>query len=251
MTPPPIPIHLLSEGDQARLALREVQRKLQKGINGGAPIKLATLPGVQGLSHATRFIDGGRDAFIEFVQLAVLNNEPIACRWWAVYAELPPYPRSIVSFDDVCAASGVRPAELVPVIVSTAMTLGMDVGNLVAAVMHPKVVAAHVASAASIDGEHPEISFRDRLAFLQARGQAPLPRNTSINIHANASANAKAAAASSAEPSVPSFSAEMSSLSAPRTTVQRQITDGDPQEPFDFLREAEPQPLTVGGSADD
>ena len=249
LAPPPIPVQLLSEVDRGRLALRDVQRKLSKH---DAPLKLTTLPGVQGLSHATRFIDGGREAFIEFVQLAVLNNEPVACRWWAVYAELPPYPRSIISFDDVCAASGVKPADLVPVVVSTAMTLGMDVGNLVAAVMHPKVMAAHAQSAVDVNGDHPEISWRDRLAFLQARGAAPLPRNTTINVHANASANAKAAAAASAEPTVPSFSAEMSSLAAPRTAVQRQLADGGSTEPFDFLREAsEPQPITVGGVADD
>lgn len=240
---PAAPIANLSDADRSRLALRETQRKLSKR---DAPLKLTTLPGVQGLSHATRFLDGGRETFIEFVQLAALNNEPIAQKWWAVYAELPPYPRSIVSFDDVCAASGVKPAELVPVIVSTAMRLSMDVGNLVAAVMHPKVVQAHVDSASRIDGEYAEISFKDRLAFLQARSMAPLPRNTTVGIHVNASANAKAAAAATAEPSVPSFSNEMTSLTAPRQIVQGELVEAteqriaaenaDTRETFAFLR---------------
>lgn len=238
-----MPIARLSEADRTRLALRDTQRKLQKGR--GAPVALVTLPGVQGLSHATRFLDGGRETFIEFVQLAVLNNDPVACKWWTVYAELPPYPRSIVSFDDVCAASGVKPFDLIPVIVSTAMRLGMDVGNLVAAVMHPKVIAAHVKSASETDGLNPEISFKDRLAFLQARNMAPLPRNTSINVHANASANAKAAAASASEPSVPSFSNEMNTLTAPRQIVQGELVEAteqrieqeqaSPTAPFAFL----------------
>ena len=228
--------------------MRLAQRRLDKG---GASLKLCTLPGVQGLSHATRFIDGGRDAFIEFVQIAVQNRNETAIKWWAVFAELPPYPRSIVSLDDVCAASGVKPSDLMPVVVSTAMTLGMDVGNLVAAAMHPKVIAAHVRSAAHIGGEHAEIHHKDRLAFLQARNMAPLPKNTTINVNANASASAKAAAQARNEPSVPSFSDEMATLSDPRATVQGQITEGtvievDPTETFAFLKP--PVPGAVGGA---
>jgi hypothetical protein len=219
---PPIPIHELPDVDRARVEVRLAARRLDRG----ATVKLVTLPGVQGLSHATRFIDGGRDAFIEWVQLAVQNRNEVAIKWWAVYAELPPYPRSIVSLDDVCAASGVKPSELMPVVVSTAMAIGMDVGNLVAAAMHPKVVAAHIRSAAHVGGEHAEIHLKDRMAFLQARNMAPLPKNTTINVNANASASAKAAAQARLEPSVPSFSDEMATLQDPRAGVQQQLAEG-------------------------
>lgn len=209
-------------------------------------IKLPTLPGIHGLSSAMRFIDGGRERFIEVVQMAMQNGDELATKWFAIYAEMPPYPRSIVSLDDVCAASGVKPFELVPVVVSTAMRVGMDVGNMVAAFMHPAVIAAHVESATRIDGEHAEINFKDRLAFLQARSLAPLPRNTTVKVNNNVAANANAAAQSLADPSVPAFSDEMHTLTGPRAAVQQQLVEGqviDPEpatsKPFDFLKTAQ------------
>lgn len=195
-----------------------------------------------------RFIEGGRERFIEVVQMAMQNGDELATKWFAIYAEMPPYPRSIVSLDDVCAASGVKPYELVPVVVSTAMRLGMDVGNMVAAFMHPQVVAAHVESAARIDGEHADIHYKDRLAFLQARNMAPLPKNTVVRVNNNVSASAAAAAQASADPSVPSFEGEMHTLTGPRADVQRQITDGEvvdgdasTAKPFAFLHRASAQ----------
>lgn len=162
-----------------------------------------TLSGVQPFSAMTRFVDGGRAKVIETLQTAVLNNDPVACQWWAVYRELPSYPRSIISFDDVCAASGVSPQQLVLVLVSTEMTFGQDVGNYVAAVMHPKVIAKLAESAERIDGDYAEIALKDRHAFLQARGFLAVPKGATINVHASASAQAASAAAQ--EPSVPSF----------------------------------------------
>ncbi len=188
-----------TDAESARLALREVTRKLDRT----APTKLVTLPGVQPISAMTRFIDGGRDRFIELMQLAVLNNEAVALQWWEVYRELPSYPRSIISFDDVCAASGVSPRDLMLIIISTAMDFGQDVGNLVAAVTHPKVVTKMAESAQRIDGEFADIALKDRLAFLEARGFLPSKKGATINVHASASAQAASAAAQ--EPSVPSF----------------------------------------------
>jgi len=218
-----LPLADLTEDDRARLAVREARRKVFGEAQSAHD--LVTLPGVHGLDAAIRFIDGGRDRFLEFVQLAVLNNEMVACKWWDVYRELPPYPRKMVSFDDVCAGAGVRPADLMSVVVSTAMTIGMDAGNLVMAAMHPQVIAAHVKSAERIDGDLAELSQRDRFMFLQGRGLAPVPKGTTVHVHANASASAKAAAAASAEPTVPSFTDDMASLSSARGAVQRQLIE--------------------------
>jgi len=162
-----------------------------------------------------------------------------------VYADLTPYQRSIVSFDDVCAASGVKPADLMPVVVSTAMTIGMDVGNLVAAAMHPKVIEAHVKSAARTEGAYADLSQKDRFAFLQARGLAPLPRNTVVNVHANASASAKAAAAATSEPTVPSFTDDMDALRAARAGVQQSLAAGTP-DVIDLFPEPD-STVVVGG----
>jgi hypothetical protein len=128
-----------------------------------------------------------------------------------------------VSFDDVCCASGVEPAALCGMLVTTAMRFGRTVADMVAAFMHPKVVAAQVASAERIDGDHAEIAYKDRIAFLQGMGSLPIPKGATLNV--NLSASAQAAAASSAEPTVPSFAADLDTISA---RVVRQLPEADP-----------------------
>ncbi len=182
-----------------------------------------TLPGVQPFSAMTRFVDGGRAKVIETLQTAVLNNDPVACQWWEVYRELPSYPRSIISFDDVCAASGVTPQQLIVVLVSTEMTFGRDVGNYVAAAMHPKVISTLVASAERIDGDYADIALKDRHAFLQSQGFLPTPKGATINVHASASAQAASVAAQ--EPTVPSFT-ETIEASSTRVIASASKVDG-------------------------
>lgn len=196
----------ISDQDRLRLELRSRQRAIRK-VDGKANDDLPTLPGVNALSMATRYIDGGRDTFIELVQLAVLDNQPAAVNWYAVYRDLTAYQRSIVSYDDVCAAAGVKPSQLMAAVVSCAMDLGRDVGNMVAALTHPEVVKQLAASAKRIDGDYAEIAHKDRTAFLQAQGYMPVPKSHVINV--NASASAQAAAAAAQEPSVPAFAGDI------------------------------------------
>ena len=175
---------------------------------------LPTVPGVQSLSIATRYIEGGRDTFIEFVQFAVLQKIESAEKWYFVYAELLPSERRIVSFDDVCAASGVRPSELLSAVISAAMEYGIDVGNFVAATAHPLIVSKAVESAQRIGGKGAMIGLRDREMLMQHHNFVPTGRGGGpiVNVHQNASANAQAAAVADADPSVPSFAATMHRL---------------------------------------
>lgn len=179
------------------------------------------------LSLAIRYIDGGRQRFIEFVQMAMQNGNPHAESFLVVFADLTPGDRMKVSFDDVCAAAGVRPADLMSAVVACAMEYGTDVGNLVAAAMHPTIVHQSAKSAKRIGGQFAEISFKDRLLMLQAQKFAPVPKSASVHVHANANANAQAAAAAAAEPSVPAFASDLAALTDAKRTVQRQLTEGD------------------------
>jgi hypothetical protein len=222
----PIPFDL-SKQDEIRMKLRDARRRIAGG-NGEVPKDLPTLPGVQSLAIATRYIDGGRVRFIEFVQMAMLNRLPNCEKWWMVYADLLPGERHTVSYDDVCAAAGVRPSELMAEVVSTGMEFGTDVGNLAAAALHPAIVHQTGKSAKRIAGEYAEIAMKDRHALLQARGFLPVPKGSTIHVHANASANAQAAAAAQADPSVPSFADNMASLSSPRRGVQQQLVEANP-----------------------
>lgn len=234
----------LSEEDRLRIKLRDVKRKIAPGT---APTKLGTLPGVHGFSFATRYIDGGRERVIEFIQLAVLERQPAAERFYAVFADLSKYERSIVSFDDVCSAAGIKPSELLTQIVAVQMEYGRDVGNLVAAMTHPEVIAKMAKSASRIDGEHAELSQRDRFEFLRGRGFLPLPKGaTIVNVHA--SATAQAAAASAAEPSVPSFADDLSFV----RPSQRQIIEADPDTaPVTAPTPATAEPVYVRPSDDE
>ena len=211
-----------SDIDRVRIKLREQGRR-RAGHSGTST--LVTLPGVQSLALATRYIDGGRARFVEFVQMAVLNGDLLAQKWWLVYADLLPAERATVSFDDVCAASGVAPKDLMALVVSTAMEYGTDVGNLVAAALHPAVVHQAAKSAKRIGGQWAEIAQRDRQMLFQHQNFIPIPKGATVHVHA--SANAQAAAAASAEPTVPAFAADMEALRATRQVVQRQLTEAD------------------------
>lgn len=201
----------VKQDDRLRIKLRDRQRKQIK--DGTAPVDLPTLPGFQSLSFATRYIDGGRDKFLEFVQLAVLEEYADAIKWWSVFADLLPYERETVSLDDVTAAAGVRPSRLMSIVVSCAMEMGRDVGNLIAAMTHPLVVAAATKSAQVITGEDKDIGFKDRQMLFQHHNFIPAPKGTTVNVNANASA--KAAAAAAADPSVPKFGNDLRQVGVP------------------------------------
>lgn len=216
----PIEATTLEDKLRVKLELRARQRKVTK--DGTAAAVLVAMPGVHTLSFATRYIDGGRDRFLEVVKYAALDNHPAAVAWWMVYADLLQSEREIVSFDDVCAAAGIRPSDFVALIVKTAMEQGRDAGNLVAAFMHPLVVKAAAESAQRIDGAGAEIGFKDRERLLQGAGLFPIPRAMSINVHA--SANAQAASAAKGEPSVPSFTETLRHAEGIKSGVQKELT---------------------------
>lgn len=227
----------------ARVKLRQRLGKTQAGLLRDLP----TLPGVQSLSIATRYIEGGRERFIEMVQLAVLNKNPHAQQWFMVYADLTPNERIRVSYDDVCAASGVMPSELMAAVVSNAMTFGVDVGNMVAALTHPQVVAAGARAAKETAG------IEDRKMLFQHHGFIPSPKGTQISIHA--SANAQAAAAASKDPTVPSFADDLQGIRQHQPAIDvvpvRALPPTQPAETFEVDEDLAPALVGVGGGARD
>ena len=202
-----------TEAEKIRLRLTEISVKRGAGGGNVRPESIKKLPtsvGVHALSFATRYLEGGRERFIEFVQLAVLNNHPAATAFYEVFLDLSTYQRDLVSFDDVCAAAGVRPSDLMACVVSSAMEMSRDTGNLVAALMHPEIVRQSAKSGKRIGGDFAQIALEDRRMLFQHSGFIPTPKNSTINIHA--SANAQAAAAAAAEPSVPKFAADLDAV---------------------------------------
>lgn len=227
-----------------RLKLRQHRQRVSGKI--GQPLDdLPTIPGVQSLSIATRYIDGGRERFIEFVQFAVLQEIEAAKKWYVVYADLLPSERRVVSFDDVCAASGVRPSDLLAGVISAAMEYGIDVGNFVAAVAHPLIVSKSIESAQRITGKGASIGLRDREMLFQHHNFVPTgAKGPLVQVSNHASANAQSAAVAAADPSVPSFAATMHRI---RSVTPQLGPANEALEPIDMATvTGEKQPVNGG-----
>lgn len=220
---------VLTDQEKISIKLRQKLGAFKKLAPG---IQLPTLPGVQSLSIATRYLEGGRDRFVELVQAAALEQHQPAIDWFVVYADLLPYERAKVSFDDVCAAAGVKPSVLVGLITSVAMEMGRDVGNLVGALTHPQVVAASVAAAKTPGG------IEDRRMLFQHHGYIPVPRSTVVTVNANASASA-AAGARAESGGVPSFAEDLAAIKETGQVATRALPPAVEAEVLTFDRDAE------------
>lgn len=213
-----------------------VTKKLAKLARTQGDATLPTIPGVQSLSLATRHLNGGRDHFIELVQLAALEDDPDAIKFLSVLATLSPYERKMCNFDEVCVAAGVRPSKLVGAVTSCAMEHGADVGNLVYAASHPKVVAAGIAAALKPEGQ------RDREMLFQHAGFIPIPKSTTVNVNASASAAAQAAAAAQGSATgLPSFGDDIRAVGAAGKTAVAQLEAAREAEGITFDGEVVPE----------
>ncbi len=174
----------------------------------------------------TKVVRGGRDRFLDLVVKAALDGDETAKTWWATWEILKVTQQRIASFDDICAASGIKPSEFMAMIIATSMETDQAATEFVAQTFRHKVVRRMAKSAMRIGGQYAEIAQKDRHVFLQGRGFLPVPRSATmtVNVSANASANAKAAAAAASEPSMPDFLGDMQSLQGPKSAIQRELT---------------------------
>lgn len=185
--------------------------------------------GLFNIAMMLRFVPRGRASAIEMMQRAARNGDISALRWWTVWQDLREIDRKKADLDAICEAAGVAPDEFMAVVISTAMRLGNDSADLVAAIMHPRIVAQTARSAMRIGGEHAEIAQKDRQWMLENRKFIAGPKGTVVNV--NAQANAAAAAA--AQPSVPTFLGSLGSALTSQRSVQRAITDAIDAEAVD------------------
>lgn len=168
---------------------------------------------------ATRYIEGGRTTVLSYIQLAAMNGNDSAMTWWHVFEKLSKYEQSQVSYDDVCAASGISPKHILMAIAGAGYDANCDIANLLSSHLHPAVVAASAKAALKADG------IEDRKLLMQHQGFIPVPKGMSINIHASSSAQAAASAhaTSSHDASVPSFLSDVDEIGAVDRVVQGEI----------------------------
>jgi hypothetical protein len=191
-------------------AMRSRLKTVSASLQGKDLGELPSVDGIHALSSAVLELDGGRDRFIEFVQYAAQNREPVAQHFYAVYSRLSVDERRTVSFDDVCVVAKIRPVELLAVVTIYAREFNHQMGSMIAAFAHPDIVRQAARSAMRIGGGAAATAQRDREMLFQHSGFTPIPKSTVVTV--NASATAGAAAQSSpqaAEHDVPSFSVTM------------------------------------------
>lgn len=181
---------------------------------------LVTPTDMQPLAQVIRFLPGGRNTFLGYIQRAARNGDPDAMKFWSVYIDLRPITQKRIDLDAVCEGAGVAPDAIVAVAVSTAMRLGADTADLVAAAAQPMVVRQTVKSAMRIGGDHAKIAQKDREFVLQHHRW--IPTRGTVNISATANASSQAAAAAAAHPSVPSFAESLNNSVRAREAVQRE-----------------------------
>lgn len=215
---------------------------------------LPTLPGSGSITMATRYIDGGRETVLAYLHLAAMNGNDSAMTWWHVFDKLNKYEQSVVSYDDVCAASGISPKNILMAIAGAGYEANCDIANLLASHLHPKIVAAS-ARVAQTDG-----GIEDRKLMLQHAGFIPVPKGMSININASSHAQAAASAnaTSSNDSSVPSFLEDVDAIGDTDRVVQGELvaaamkalppaahpSEADWAATLDSIKMSEPTPVT-------
>jgi hypothetical protein len=176
---------------------------------GGRPSLLSLrppeLPFEASLAFAFRRI-GGKSVAIEYARLSARFDEKFEKLVWA-YDQLSQSDQEKIRLEDLCASVELSPSEFLGTVTRAAYSHNLDVANLIAAVNHPRVVEATLASA--IDNPY---GTEDRRMLHQHHGFLPQPKGQTIQINnqpqAFAAANAKAAAASEASstgPGLPTF----------------------------------------------
>jgi hypothetical protein len=189
---------------------RKDTAKAKVGQQRRTSSELPKAGGVDLLTQQIRYLPGGRETFVGLVQLASDGGDASAQAWWRVYSALPKTHQKACSLYDVTIAAGVRLSALWAGIVGHAVEFTEDSARMIAAVLHPQLVAKAGESALRISGPHAQVAADDRRQMMQALGSLPMPRNAGMQVTVNANANA--AAASASEPSVPKFADDLAAL---------------------------------------
>lgn len=211
--------------------------------------QLPTISAVSSIANAIRYVPDARNWFIEQVQMAMLNEEEAARRWWLVFGDLSPTQQAAANFDDVCAAAQVRPSELLAMVTFYTLEAQRDMGNVLAGLAHPSIVRQTIKSARRIAGKHAHIALRDREMLHQHRGFVPIPRTAVVNVNASATATAASQAradqaAAASAPGMPSFAEEMRQVGAGRTARAQLAAADRSRDPIEgaAVRQATPVP---------
>jgi hypothetical protein len=208
----------------AERVVQQHHRSNAKHYTGDQPSRIGPrprkLPPLQSFENtimlAVRYLPGGREGFLRYVDIARQAGDATAIQFFAVFHDLGVTEQRLASFDAVCLAGNIKPVELVKAIVGAIFEHNVDVGRLVAAAAQPDIVDATIRAAKRPDG------YRDREMLLTASGHLP-SRGPLVSIQNQANILAGSIATVDAAKSLPSFLADMKAVDAPKQAVQKQL----------------------------
>lgn len=185
---------------QPSVALRRARAYAILGI---APNSVIAYPKI---TPVLKKIPGGLDYAIECLRS---SDSPDARQFLSIYDDIrmPKMCRETLPLEAFAIASGLSASRVMGAIVSAAHVAGAQLGTLIAALNHPRIVEASVAAGMMPDGE------KDREMQLKHMEFLPQPRGAQVNVRTTVNATAQ------------STSAAASALAPPPEDTIRRLTD--------------------------
>lgn len=152
---------------------RDVAKKAQEAIGIHSPLP-QVLPFSSSLVFAFRHL-GGMPAAIEAARLVSEKDERFA-QLVHMYDEVAESNKSKLKLEVMCSTLGITSGEFLGATSAALYDRNIDIGNLIAAANHPKVVEATVENATRANG------FMDRQMLHQHHQFLPQAKGTQINI---------------------------------------------------------------------
>lgn len=132
------------------------------------------LPFEPTLAYAFRSI-GGKESAIGGARL-LADSDKRFLRVITAYDALSDEDKGKVRLEDLCAGAEITPGEFLGIVTTALWERNADIGRLIAAVNHPKVIENTIEHSASPFGG------QDRKMLLEASGFLPTSKGLSINI---------------------------------------------------------------------
>lgn len=171
--------------EENRLSVRQRENPLTKQAHKIAGSITRVPERLDGsIAYASRFLKGGKRALMELARISEREDVKGVVKHWD---DLSERKRRDAKIEEICESLEVSPSDFLAEVVKAAFECNTDIGKLVAAVEHPRVVQAAIRNALKPKGT------KDREMLMQASGLLPTGRGLVVNTQAIAGAKAEAA----------------------------------------------------------
>ena len=173
------PVHghgSLTEKAEARKSLRRIVRVMRKRISSprysGPRYKV-------NLEAFARYIDGGKEAFVEYLRAAMKeDNDEQARLFVSVWEHLTKFEQRKTSLDLIAETCSIPSHRFAGIVAGRCSIFGNAIAIATIA-SHMGDVATAAVNSAKVKGPK---GFKDRELIFTSRGLMPMPKGTQINI---------------------------------------------------------------------